>query len=44
MRENAELKDKEVKYVETIRHLKNQIDFEKKNTRTIRAEKVNFMT
>jgi hypothetical protein len=44
VRENAELKDKEIKYAETIRHLKNQLDIEKKNTRSIRAEKVNFMT
>ena len=43
MQENAELKDKEVKYVETIRHLKNQIDCEKKNARSLRAEKVNFI-
>ena len=43
MRENAELKEKEFKYTETIRHLKNQIDTEKKNTRGIRADKVNFM-
>jgi hypothetical protein len=43
VRENAELKEKEIKYVETIRHLKNQIDAEKKNARTLRADKVNFM-
>ena len=43
VRENAELKEKEVKYVETIRHLKNQIDTEKKNARSLRADKVNFM-
>ena len=33
VRENAELKEKEVKYVETVRHLKNQIDQEKNNSR-----------
>ena len=41
--ENAELKDNELKYVETIKHLKNQIDSEKKNSRSLRADKVNFM-
>jgi len=41
--ENAELKEREIKYTETIRHLKNQIDSEKKNARSLRAEKVNFM-
>jgi hypothetical protein len=44
VRENAELKDKEFKYVETIKHLKNQIDMEKKNARSLRADKVNFTT
>ena len=44
LRENTELKDKEEKYVETIKHLKHQIDLEKKNSRSLRAEKVNFMT
>ena len=43
VRENAELKDKEMKYIETIRHLKNQNDVEKKQMRSLRAEKVNFM-
>jgi hypothetical protein len=43
VKENAELKEREVKYVETIRHLKNQIDTEKKNARSLRADKVNFM-
>lgn len=43
VKENAELKAKEHKYVETINHLKSQIDLEKKNTRTLRADKVNFM-
>lgn len=43
VRENAELKEREVKYAETIRHLKNQIDSEKKNARSLRADKVNFM-
>lgn len=43
VKENAELKEREVKYVETIRHLKNQIDSEKKNARSMRADKVNFM-
>lgn len=43
IQENAELKDRELKYAETIRHLKNQIDSEKKNARSLRAEKVNFM-
>eukprot|EP00347_Sterkiella_histriomuscorum_P002600 403367516 len=43
VQENAELKDREIKYAETIRHLKNQIDSEKKNARSLRAEKVNFM-
>ena len=44
VRENAELKDKELKYIETIRHMKNQSDNEKKNLRSLRAEKVNFMS
>lgn len=44
VRENAELKDREMKYVDTIKHLKNQIDSEKKNARCLRADKVNFMT
>ena len=43
VQENAELKEREVKYAETIRHLKNTIDSEKKNARSLRAEKVNFM-
>lgn len=43
VKENAELKEREVKYVETIRHLKNSIDSEKKNARSLRADKVNFM-
>jgi hypothetical protein len=37
------LREKEVKYVDTIKHLKNQIDSEKKNARSLRAEKVNFI-
>jgi hypothetical protein len=41
--ENAELKEREMKYAETIRHLKNQIDAEKKNAKSLRADKVNFM-
>lgn len=44
IRENAELKDKEFKYIDTIKHLKNQIDLEKKNSRSLRADKVNFTT
>jgi hypothetical protein len=44
VRENAEFKEKELKYVDTIKHLKNQIDSEKKNTRSLKANKVNFMT
>jgi len=43
VQENAELKERELKYAETIRHLKNQIDQEKKNARSLRADKVNFM-
>jgi hypothetical protein len=41
--ENNDLKEREIKYVETVRHLKNQIDSEKKNARTLKADKVNFM-
>ena len=44
VRENAELKDKELKYIDTIKHLKNQIDNEKKNARNLKSEKVNFMS
>lgn len=44
MRENAELKEKELKYVDTIKHLKNTIDNEKKHARSLRADKVNFLT
>ncbi len=44
VRENAELKDRELKYAETIKHLKSQIDLEKKNSRSLRADRVNFMT
>lgn len=44
LKENAELKEKEVKHVDTIRQLKTQLDFEKKGTRNMRAEKVNIMT
>lgn len=43
-REVHELKDKESKYIDTIKHLKNQIDNEKKHARVLRADKVNFMT
>jgi FtsZ-binding cell division protein ZapB len=43
VKENADLKEKEVKYQETIRHLKNSMDLEKKNGRSLRAEKVNVM-
>lgn len=43
VQENAEIKERELKYAETIRHLKNQIDTEKKNARSLRADKVNFM-
>ena len=44
VRENAELKDKEMKYTDTIRHLKSQIELQKKNGRSLIADKVNFMT
>ena len=44
VRENAEMKNKELKYAETIRHLKNQLDTERKMARNLRADKVNFMT
>jgi hypothetical protein len=44
VRENAELKEKELKYVDTIKHLKNTIDNEKKHARSLRADKVNFLT
>ena len=44
LKENQELRDKENKYVDTIKHLKNQIDNEKKYARSLRADKVNFMT
>lgn len=43
-KENAELKERELKYVDTIKHLKSSIDVEKKHARSLKADKVNFLT
>ena len=40
LRENAELKERETRYLETIKHVKNQMESDKRKFRNINAERV----
>ena len=44
VKENADLRNREAKHVDTVRQLKGQLDQEHKQLRQMRAEKVNFLS
>ena len=44
VKENADLRNREAKHIDTVKQLKTQLDQEHKQLRQMRAEKVNFLS